>query len=380
LTGSARSGLDSPLFEESVEELYERAPCGYLSTLPDGTIARVNHTFLAWTGAAREEVIGKRLHDLLTVPGRIYLETHLGPLLTMQGFVNEIALEVLCRDRPPLPVLLSAVQKRDGAGEPVLNRVMVFNAVERRKYEHELLLARRRAERADKAKADLLAMIGHDMRTPLGAIRGAVYLLERQSPSPAQAKYLRMLQSSTAALLGLADQILEFSRLEAGQALIANERFDPRAVVRDTLDAVSRRADEKGIALVQEVEPEVPASLSGDPLKIQQILTNLAGNAVKFTERGAVTIAVRLLHRGADAAMIGFTVSDTGIGIPKDRLGAIFEEFTQADAEIGRKYGGTGLGLTICRRLAELLGGELAVESELGKGSTFRLKLQLAVA
>jgi signal transduction histidine kinase len=341
---------------------------------------RVNRTFLAWRGAARDEVIGKRLHDLLTIPGRIYLETHLGPLLAMQGSVNEIALEVLCRERPPLPVLLSAVQKRDAAGEPVLNRVMVFNAVVRRKYEHELLLARRRAERADKAKADLLAMIGHDMRTPLGAIKGAVYLLERQSPSPAQAKYLRTLQSSAAALLGLADQILEFSRLEAGQAVIATARFDPRAVVRDTLDALSRRAEEKGIALVQEVEPAVPASLSGDPLKIRQILTNLAGNAVKFTERGAVTVTVRLLRAGADSATLDFAVADTGIGIPRDRLGAIFEEFTQANAEIGRKYGGTGLGLTICRRLAQLLGGELAVESELGKGSIFRLTLQLAVA
>jgi len=360
-------------FDESAEELYDHAPCGYLTSDADGVIARVNHTLLGWIGAAADELIGsRRFQDLLSIPGRMYFETHLRPLLRMQGFVSELALELECRDRPPLPVLVSAVEKRDAAGEPILIRFMIFNAVERRRYERELLLARRRAERSDRAKAELLAMIGHDMRSPLGVIVTAVTLLERQDPQAHQAKYLKMLRSSATTLLGLANQILDFSRIEAGQAVVARAAFDPAALTREAVEGLVSRAEEKGIALVHRVEPSVPPSVVGDATKTQQILSNLIGNAVKFTSRGSVTVAVR-----AADGMLEFSVADTGIGIPPDRLDAIFEEFTQADPEIGRNYGGTGLGLTICRRLTEMLGGNLQVQSELEKGSTFRLSLPL---
>jgi signal transduction histidine kinase len=269
------------------------------------------------------------------------------------------------------------VQKRDAEGEPLLNRITVFNATDRRKYERELLRQRRRAERADKAKADLLAMIGHDMRTPLNTIGGAVQLLERLAPTQQQEKYLRMLRSSSAALLALAKQILDYSRIEAGRVEAAAEWFDARRVLRDTADALLAPAEQKGLALRTEVEPGVPAMLSGDAAKIQQILANLAGNAVKFTQSGSVTVSVRALDLDGESALIEFSVADTGIGIPSNRLDAVFEEFTQADDDIGKSYGGTGLGLTISRRLADLLGGTLAVESEVGRGSTFRFRVRL---
>jgi signal transduction histidine kinase len=368
---AAPQGQPSP-FDESVEELYDHAPCGYVTSDADGVIARLNHTLLGWIGSAADELIGsRRFQDLLSIPGRMYFETHLRPLLRMQGYVSEVALELECRDRPPLPVLVSAVEKRDAAGEPILVRFMIFNAVERRRYERELLLARRRAEQSDRAKAELLAMIGHDMRSPLGVIVNAVTLLERQDPQH-QAKYLKMLRSSAGTLLGLANQILDFSRIEAGQAVVARAPFDPAALTREAVEALVARAEEKGIALVHRVEPSAPPSMIGDATKTQQILSNLIGNAVKFTSRGSVTVAVRAADR-----MLEFSVADTGIGIPPDRLDAIFEEFTQADPEIGRNYGGTGLGLTICRRLTEMLGGKLQVQSELEKGSTFRLTLPL---
>ena len=373
--------VDRALLEETADELYDHAPCGYLATLPDGTILRVNQTFLGWTGLSREEIEGRRrFQDLVTVPGRIYFETHCAPLLRMQGFLSEIALELTCKDRSPLHVLVTAAAKRDQAGEPLFHRITVFNATERRRYERELLLERRRAERADKAKADLLAMIGHDMRTPLNTIGGAVQMLERLAPTAQQAKFLRMLRSSAAGLLGLATQILEFSTLEAGQVVVAREPFDPRAVVRETCEALLARAEEKKIALVQEISADVPTSVVGDALKLQQVLGNLAGNAVKFTGAGKVTVSVRVLRTDAQGPTLELSVSDTGIGIPEDRLEAVFQEFTQADPEIGKKYGGTGLGLTICRRLVELLGGKLQVESELGKGSRFSFSLPFASA
>ena len=153
---------------------------------------------------------------------------------------------------------------------------------------------------------------------------------------------------------------------------MARAPFDPAALTRDAVESLLARAEEKGIALVHRIEASVPPSLVGDAAKTQQILSNLIGNAVKFTTRGSVTVTVR-----AAGGMLEFSVADTGIGIPPDRLDAIFDEFTQADPEIGRNYGGTGLGLTICRRLTEMLGGNLQVQSELEKGSTFRLGLPL---
>jgi signal transduction histidine kinase len=377
LSGADRAQVDEAP-QESAEELYEQAPCGYLSTLPDATIVRVNQTFLAWTGYQRNELLGRRrFPDLLTVAGRIYCETHWVPLLRMQGFANEVMFELLGKERGPIPILVTAVQKRDERGEPLFNRITVFNATDRRKYERELLLERRRAERADKAKADLLAMIGHDMRTPLNAIGGAVQLLELLSPTEQQKKYLRMLRSSSAALLDLANQILDFSRLQAGQALVADEPFEPRVVVGHVADELLGQAEGKGIALRTEIGPDVPTTVSGDAAKIQQVLANLAGNAVKFTQAGSVTLSARPLEAGSGWVEVEFRVSDTGIGIPANRLDAIFDEFTQADPEIGKSYGGTGLGLTISRRLAELLGGTLAVDSEVGRGSTFRFRLRL---
>jgi signal transduction histidine kinase len=375
---AATPRVDRKLLEESAEELYEQAPCGYLSTLPDGTIVRVNRTLLDWIGQPREDLLERRrFQDLLTMPGRIYYETHLGPLLSMQGFASEIAFEFVCSESPPMPALVTAVQKRDDQGEPLFTRFTVFKATERRKYERELLVERKRAERADRRKAELLAMIGHDMRTPLNTIGGAVQLLEMLSPSPPQAKYLRLLRSSSSALLGLANQILDFSRIEAGQVVVASEAFDPRILIRDIADSLLGQAEQKGLSLRTEIADRTPSALVGDAGKIQQVLVNIAANAIKFTETGSVTLSTRVLEIDDQSALLEFRVADTGIGIPPDRLEAIFEEFTQADQDIAKKYGGTGLGLTIGRRLAALLGGVLEVDSEVGRGSTFRFQVRL---
>ena len=380
MSAAASLGIDEALLEESAGDLYEHAPCGYISALPGGTIARINATLLGWLGLTRFQVVGKRrVQELFTVPGRVYHETHVAPLLRMQGHVNEIAAELACRERPPLPVLVAATQKRDEAGEPLFDRYTIFNATERRKYERELLHQRRRAERADKAKADLLAMVGHDMRSPLAAIRLAATLLERSSPSEQQAKYVRVLLASSGTLQALAQQMLEYSLIEAGKVTIAEGPFEPRALLRETAETFGPLAEEKGLTLVEEVDEAVPPRLSGDAARIRQILANLAGNAIKFTAAGRVTLAMKAQQARPDGVTLELAVADTGIGIPPDRLDAIFEEFTQAGPEIGPQYGGTGLGLAICRRLSEAMGAKLSVESQPGKGSTFRFTLPLGL-
>ncbi len=373
-----QTGSDPGLFEESAEELYENAPCGYLSTLPNGTIVKVNRTFLTWMGYEREELLaGKRLQDLLPIGGKIFYETHYAPLLRMQGAVNEINLDVLHKDGHPLPVLVNTVQRRDANGKPLLNRTTLFNISDRKRYEQELVLARKKAEQAAKAKADFLSTISHEIRTPMNAIIGISNLLKDTALSPEQQKYVRLLKSSSESLLNLLNDVLDFSKIEAGKVELEERSFDIRELVFRVIYGLNVKAEEKNLAVRMEIDEQVPAWLRGDPVKIGQVLTNLVSNAIKFTEQGGVTVALRVRELSADAASIDFSVADTGIGIPRDRMVQVFEEFTQASHDIHVKYGGTGLGLTISQKLLELYGSKMRVESTLGEGTTFFFNLRL---
>lgn len=199
--------------EESAEDLYEQAPCGYISTRPDGTFLKVNQTFLTWTGYPREELLaGKRMQDLLTIGSKLFHETHYAPLLRMQGFVNEINLDLVHKDGRPLSMLVNAIQKKDESGTPLLNRTILFNISDRKKYERELLLARKKAEEAVQAKTEFVARISHDLRTPLNAIIGISNLLQDTHLSPQQEEYVRILGLSSGNLRNLINNLLDFSK------------------------------------------------------------------------------------------------------------------------------------------------------------------------
>jgi PAS domain S-box-containing protein len=370
------------LLQEDLADLYEHAPCGYLSTNTDGVILKVNATFLALTGYQRETLVGqRRFIDLLTAGGRIFYETHLRPLLRMQGFAREIALDLLCADGRQLPILVNAAERRaESSGEAVI-RITAFDATDRRRYEQELVVARRSAEEAAQARSDLIAMVSHDVRAPLSAVVTAAAMLEKTGPTPQQARYLRIMQSSATHALALLNSILDLSLLEAGHAVIRTKPFALRALC-DQLAAGARIAagDRPDLAIRANVDPQIPDRLIGDADKIAQALMNLLGNAVKFTDRGLVSLMVAPREITDDRATLEFAVSDTGIGIAADRLPFIFNEFTQASAEIGEKYGGTGLGLAIARKLLRLHGADLEVTSTVGQGTTFTFVLELARA
>jgi PAS domain S-box-containing protein len=370
----------SDLLEESAEELYEDAPCGYLSALPDGVLVKVNRTFLTWTGYRWEDLVGRRRFvDLLAPGGRIFHETHYAPLLRMQGEVREIALDMLCADGRRLPVLINSVLKMD-AGVPRLVRTTVFNATHRKEYERELMRERQRAEQESKAKGEFISMVSHEIRTPLNAILGVAHLFGSTDLSPQQEKLVRILRSSSEGLLDLINDILDLSKIQSGKLSLEERALDLRQVVERIATSQRLKAEEKGLELEVHLDDHLPAHLLGDPVKIGQVLTNLVGNAVKFTAKGSVTIGLRVLESTPATASVELRVTDTGIGIENDRLPLIFEDFTQASYEVGMKYGGTGLGLSISRKLVEMHGSRLEVESEPGRGSTFSFVLRLRLA
>jgi PAS domain S-box-containing protein len=372
------AGNEEEAFEESAEDLYEHAPCGYLSTRLDGLIVKVNQTLLAWTGYPREALIGrKRFYELLTLPGRIYHETHYAPLLQMQGHVRELSLELVCADGRPLPVLINSVQKRDAAGRLRGLRTSLFNMTDRKRYERELLLARRKAEQLGQANATLLATLSHEIRNPLNAITAVTRLMGMTHLSERQEQYLRILVTSSGNMLELVNDILDWSKLEAGKLSLEQREFDPRELVCGIVNSQAARAEEKKLLLQVDIDQRLPACLVGDPVKLKQILVNLVSNALKFTAKGSVHVAVRLRDRNGEECTVAFEVSDTGIGISPDRLAAIFEEYSQASYDIGLKYGGTGLGLSISRKLLEMLGSKMAVESTVGEGTRFSFELRL---
>jgi PAS domain S-box-containing protein len=365
-------------FEESAEELYEHAPCGYISTRPDGLIVKVNQTFLNWTGHERAALINhKRFYELLTVAGRIVHETHYAPLLQMQGFVREFSVELLCANGSRLPVMINSVQKKDAGGHVRYLHTSLFNMTERKLYERELLLARRKAEQLAKDRSTLLATLSHEIRNPLNAITAATRLMGMTQLSERQEKYLGILVASSGSMLELVNYILDWSKLEAGKLSLELREFDPRELICGIVNGMAARAEEKKLLLQVDIDERLPACLLGDPVKLGQILTNLVGNAVKFTARGSVSVEVIVRELRGEECSMSFQVSDTGIGISPDQVAAIFEEYTQASYDIGLKYGGTGLGLSISRKLLEMYGSKMAVQSEVGKGTRFSFDLRL---
>jgi phosphoserine phosphatase RsbU/P len=387
--------LSEPVhIEEDLEDLYENAPCGYLSLRPDGRIAKVNRTLCRWTGYAPDELSGKRLHDLLNIAGRIFYETHFAPLLRMQGFFNEVALDFLKKDGEPFPVLVNATERRDSDGKSLFIRLTVFNATDRRRYERELLkardelkalsealdrkveqavAARRQAETAltsEHAEAELrehfIAVLGHDLRNPLAAISAGIRIIERTRLDEKTEAVVLMMQKTVMRMAGLIDNILDFARGRLGGGItltLSSQSLGP--ALQQVVDELQSTHPEKYI----KTQFELTKTVRADPVRISQLLSNLLGNALTH---GAANEPITVTANTED--VFELAVCNAGAPISAAAMGRLFHPFSRGEVESNQK--GLGLGLYIASEIAKAHGGTIEVSST-PERTCFTLKMPL---
>lgn len=284
--------------------------------------------------------------------------------------LKSFELEILRKDRTRGDIQISASLVRDAGGRPIGFRGLGRDVSELKKTE-AIRREKIEAEAANRAKSEFLANMSHEIRTPMNAIIGMAHLAMRTALTPKQHDYLSKIQSAANSLLAIINEILDFSKIESGRLDLECVDFQLEDVIRDVANMISYRAHEKGLAFMVHVAPDVPQSLKGDPLRLGQVLLNLAGNAVKFTESGEVVITVASVDKTPERITLEFLVRDTGIGLTEAQQSNLFQAFSQADRSTTRKYGGTGLGLTISRQLVKLMDGDIRVESHPTRGSCF---------
>ena len=344
-----------------------------IAVLDDQRVVRsVNPAFEALFGYAAAEVVGAGI-DRLIVPEALRSESSELETRVRRGEVVRVELERMRKDGARIQVRLSAAAVKAAADGALV--ALYEDISDRKAAEAAMREARDLAERVAQARSAFLANMSHEIRTPMNAVLGFVELVLDTELAPEQRRALELVRTSSEALLTILNDILDYSKIEAEHLELEAIAFDLPKVVHATATLLAVRAREKHLELTVDVPPDVPQMVRGDPTRVRQVLMNLIGNAIKFTDQGEVDVSASVARRDAGAATVQFRVRDTGIGISAEQLGTIFQEFTQADASMTRRYGGTGLGLAISRRLVALMGGELAVTSEVGRGSEFSFAL-----
>lgn len=383
-------------FQEDLEDLYENAPCGYVSLGPDGRIVKINATLCGWLGLAAQDLLGKRLRDLLSVAGSIFYETHFAPLLRMQGFFNEVALDLVTARGNKLPVLANAMERRSETGALLFTRVTIFQATERRRYERELVNAqaaerearrqleelnatletriveavaeRTREREISEFREQFIAVLGHDLRNPVAAIDAGAARLLRDGWSDRAPYILHLMRNSVARMNALIDNVLDLARARLGEGIALN--VDPGRPLRPTLDHVVDETRTANPDRLIEARYEIDDSVPVDHLRVAQMFSNLLGNAVAH---GAEDTPVRI-ECTSRSGTLEIAVCNAGEPIPPEIMGHLFKPFHRG---LVRNHAqGLGLGLYIASQIAEAHGGRIDVRSDdVETRFTFRLTI-----
>ena len=364
--------------EEKYRTIYENSVEGIFQTTRDGHFITANPALARLYGYASQEELVQALTD---IEHQLYLDPkrreEFAAQMREHGSVTGFESEVLRKDKSRIWISESARTVADADGNFRFYEGIVEDVTARKQAEQEREKAREAALESARTKAQFLANMSHEIRTPMNAITGMTGLLTDTRLTQEQREYVETIRNSTESLLDIINDILDFSKMEAGKLTLEAIDFNLRDTVEDAVDLLAERAHTKGIELNCRIDPEIPAGLRGDSFRLRQILVNLTANAVKFTERGEVLVRASKLGETAEQVIVLFEVKDTGIGIAPESLARIFQEFTQADGSTTRKYGGTGLGLTISKQLVELMNGKLGVLSKQGDGSIFSFTVPL---
>jgi len=362
---------------ESTLENSEARYRGLVDSLPvcvlqkdlDGRFIFANQAYSEFTGHVVEDILGKTDFDLS--PADVAEKFREDDRKVSESGKQFRDIEVNTTDGHTSWVEVIKSPIRDAHGKIVGTQAIFWDVTERQMAVEALLKAKEAAEEANRAKSEFLANMSHEIRTPLNAVIGMAELLLDTSLTQTQRDYLKMVHESGESLLSVINDILDFSKIEAGKLDLISKPFDLRETVGDMMKPLGVRAGGNGLELTCHFDSEVPAVIEGDPHRLRQIIVNLVGNAIKFTEQGEIDFDVSVKSQDDGNVNLHFQIRDTGIGTPEQKLGTIFEAFEQADTGSTRQYGGTGLGLAICARLVDLMGGNIWVESQVGGGSTF---------
>ena len=350
-------------------DLFESARDLIIVLSPAGKIMSLNPAFKARTGFSRDEWIGRPFEKLVHTDDLSIVWQNLARA-ARRNSTDFFELRIRGADGKYFTAELQlTAEVQNGSVTGLLG--IARDITERKQAESLLREAKEAAEAATRTKSEFLANMSHEIRTPLNAVLGMGELLLETPLSPEQRDYLTILKRSGENLLGIINKILDFSKIEAGRLDLESIGFDLPLLIEETIEARALEAHEKGLELACRLDPAVPAGLVGDPVRLKQILMNLIGNAIKFTEEGEVVLSVKCRAREDSEAFLLFSISDTGIGIPREKLDLIFESFTQADSSVTRKYGGTGLGTAISKQLVQMMRGRIWAESKPGEGSAF---------
>ncbi|MFL6658975.1 MAG: ATP-binding protein [Massilia sp.] len=358
---------------ELTEQILDQLPIPVFLKDREGRFVRFNRQFRAFHQLSGEQLLGAKIEDF-TPPAWANSTSQEDELAWRTGQMVSNERRVPECD-PPLDLVLNRIVINSGGQAYLLG--FSIDVSEQRAARDAMQRAVESAQAASRAKSEFLANMSHEIRTPMNGILGMTELVLESPLQPEQRDDISLVKASADALLTIVNDILDFSKIEAGKLDLEEVPFDLRTLVHDTVRSMALRAQQKGLLLQCDVPPRLARSMKGDPGRLRQVLINLLGNAIKFTQQGSVTLTLEIGQETEDGCAISFAVSDTGIGIPLEKQKLIFEAFSQVDGSTTRQFGGTGLGLTICRRLIILMQGDIEVHSEPGKGSTFRFSIPL---